>query len=127
MIAGNSDGHAKNLSLVYRENNEIELSPFYDLVCTRAFESIDKKLALSVGAQFDPGKIHLKNWYQLALDCDVRRQYLIKLIQEMMVGIQENLSNVQQEFESSFDHYPALQRIEKVITKQCRQTNLYLN
>ena len=31
VLAGNSDGHAKNLSLLYRPGGEIRLAPFYDL------------------------------------------------------------------------------------------------
>jgi serine/threonine-protein kinase HipA len=49
VLAGNSDGHAKNLSLLYLTNGEIRLTPFYDLVCTRAIERIDYHLAFAVG------------------------------------------------------------------------------
>ena len=68
VLAGNSDGHAKNLSLLYTPDGEIRLAPFYDLVCTRAIDRIDHHLALSVGkkeilASFSSniGKIRLGN------------------------------------------------------------------
>ncbi|HIP52798.1 MAG TPA: HipA domain-containing protein [Chromatiales bacterium] len=51
VLAGNSDGHAKNLSLLYLKNDGIRLAPFYDLVCTRAIERIDYHLAFDVGGQ----------------------------------------------------------------------------
>ena len=47
VLAGNSDGHAKNLALIYNQNHQANLAPFYDLVCTRAIERIDSRLALS--------------------------------------------------------------------------------
>ena len=55
VLTGNSDGHARNLSLLYLPNGEIRLSSFYDLVCTRAIERIDFHLTFDIGGQRDPG------------------------------------------------------------------------
>jgi hypothetical protein len=37
VLFGNADGHAKNLSLVYRDGG-CRLAPFHDLVCTAIYE-----------------------------------------------------------------------------------------
>ncbi len=76
VLAGNSDGHAKNLSLLYLQNGGIRLAPFYDLVCTRAIERIDYHLAFDVGGQRDPGQITTKHWESLARQC-----YNVQLLQ----------------------------------------------
>src|SRR3990167_5179168 len=62
VLAGNSDGHAKNLSIIYDHHQQIRLAPFYDLVCTRAIERIDSRLALSVGDEFNPDRITTAHW-----------------------------------------------------------------
>ena len=120
MLAGNSDGHAKNLSLLYKANGEVRLAPFYDLVCTRAIERIDHHLALSVGRERNPGVIIRHNWEDMATQCDIRPRYLLDLVGEIAVRLLENLSPTRAFFEDEFGEYPALQRIERIVTKQCK-------
>ena len=57
VLAGNSDGHAKNLSLLHLPDDATRLAPFYDLVCTRAIERIDYHLAFDVGGERNPSVI----------------------------------------------------------------------
>lgn len=121
VLAGNSDGHAKNLSILYNENHQIELAPFYDLVCTRAVERLDTRIAMSVGGEFNPDNITIKHWKNLAKDCHIRETYLKKIIQEMGENLLDKLLQTQQTFEESFGSFPALQRVHKVITKQCKR------
>ena len=83
VLAGNSDGHAKNLSLLYTATGEIRLAPFYDLVCTRAIERIDHHLALSVGNERNPGVVVKRHWEDMARQCDIRPQYLLDLVHEV--------------------------------------------
>ena len=47
VLAGNSDGHAKNLSLLYMLDGAIRLAPFYDLVPTRAIANLNHDLAFA--------------------------------------------------------------------------------
>ena len=122
VLAGNSDGHAKNLSLLYKDNEEVRLAPFYDLVCTRAIERIDHHLALSVGKERNPGVIVRHHWEDMARQCDIRPRYLLDLVDELTSQLLENLSSTRVLFEDCFGEYPALQRIERVVIKQCGRT-----
>jgi serine/threonine-protein kinase HipA len=54
VLAGNSDGHAKNLALLHLGDGTTRLAPFYDLVCTRAIARIDVHLAFEVGGERNP-------------------------------------------------------------------------
>jgi len=119
VLAGNSDGHAKNLSLLYFEDGQIRLAPFYDLICTRAIQSTDHRLALYVGSNRDPGIVTLKHWHDLAGQCDVSSNLVTDLIQEVAAGLLERISSEREIFEERYGPYPALQRIEKVVSKQC--------
>ena len=121
VLAGNSDGHAKNLSLLYKDNGEVRLAPFYDLVCTRAIERIDHHLALSVGNERNPGVIIKRHWEDMARQCDIRPRYLLDLVDELASQLLENLCSTRAFFENQFGEYPALQRIEQVVIKQCKK------
>lgn len=119
-LAGNSDGHAKNLALLYKDQH-VQLAPFYDLVCTRAIERIDTKLAMSIGDGFNPNDISWKNWSQLAQKCDIREQYLKGLIKELAEQLFDAFGKAKNEFENEHGSYPALQRVQKVIFKQVKK------
>ncbi len=87
-IAGNCDGHAKNLSLLYGDG--ARLAPFYDLVCTRAYAELSPKLAMSVGDQRDPGVLRHKHWEKLASTIGVRPSYVIERVGEMSAMLREH-------------------------------------
>ena len=123
VLAGNSDGHAKNLSLLYKKDGEARLAPFYDLVCTRAIERIDHHLALSVGNERNPGVIIKRHWEDMAKKCDIRPQHLFDLVDETAARLLENLALTRAFFEEQFGECRALQRIEQVVIKQCRRAN----
>lgn len=122
VLAGNSDGHAKNISILYKKNNLAELAPFYDLVCTRAVARIDRNLAFSIGGEFTPDNLQRKHWEGFAEDCNIRMRYLETKIIEMISSIRKNLKNVRLQCESTLGPCEALQRVEQVIQKQCKKT-----
>ncbi len=124
VLAGNSDGHAKNLSLLYLQNGEIRLSPFYDLVCTRAIERIDFHLAFDVGGQRDPAQISAKHWDTLAGQCDVGSRFLRRLLQETADSLLEQVGKTKLLFETQYGNYPSLQRIERIVTQQCQRAEI---
>ncbi len=121
VLAGNSDGHAKNLSLLYLANGEIRLTPFYDLVCTRAIERIDYNLAFALGDERNPSMVTQRHWELMAEQCDIQAKFLINQVKDTATKLLENLAETKAEFESQFGDYPALQRIEQIVTKQCRR------
>jgi serine/threonine-protein kinase HipA len=120
VLAGNSDGHAKNLSLLYHNTDQVRLAPFYDLVCTRAIERIDPSLAMSVGGERQPGNLKIAHWELLADACGIRKQYLKKLIGEMADQLPVAVDDELDAFQDQYGEYPALQRVKSVILKQLR-------
>jgi len=97
------------------------LTPFYDLVCTRAIERIDDHLAFAVGDERNPSVVTRKNWESLALQCDIRPQCLLNQIDDIATRLLNNLALARTTFESQYGPYPALQRIEKIVSKQCQR------
>jgi serine/threonine-protein kinase HipA len=121
VLAGNSDGHAKNLSFLYLANGVVRLAPFYDLVCTRAIARIDQRLAFAVGDERDPGRISPRHWDELALQCEVRPRFLRGQIQLVAEGLLQHLQAARERFGQEYGAYPALQRVERIVLKQCQR------
>lgn len=121
-LAGNSDGHAKNLSLIQVERNtdRWRLAPFYDLVCTRAWPSLDRHLAMSVGGEADPGRIRSRHWRALAESIGMRPRFVVKEIDRMVESLGEAMPKVRARLEADHGALPMLQQPEQVIRTQLR-------
>lgn len=122
VLAGNSDGHAKNLSLVYYPGGEIRLAPFYDLICTRAIERIDENLAFSVGGERNPSLVTYDHWRVLAKECGVGSRFLELKVKSMAESLLSSLQDVREDFEQRHGEYRALEEIQKVVFTQCTRT-----
>lgn len=120
VLAGNSDGHAKNLALLRLPDGRTRLAPFYDLVCTRAIERIDQRLAFAVGSERNPSLVTSGQWEALARSCDVRPRFLTGLVDEAAGLLEEHLASAQKAFETDYGPYPALQRVARIVAKQSR-------
>lgn len=116
-VAGNSDGHAKNLSFLHGVTGA-RLAPFYDLVCTRAIARIDARLAFSIGGQRRPADLERRHWQAFATDCDVGRRFLLGLVRETIDSLDEARAPTRAAFESRNGPTPALQRVERVVATQ---------
>ena len=121
VLAGNSDGHIKNLAFIYDKNHQVQLAPFYDLVCTRAIERVNPNLALSVADEFNPNNITLHHWKELAKQSQIRERYVINTVKKIANQLVNKFSKTQEEFEHTYGSYPALQRIKKIVYKQCNK------
>jgi serine/threonine-protein kinase HipA len=121
-LAGNSDGHAKNLALVQvqRNRNRWRLAPFYDLVCTRAWPNLDRRLAMNVGGEFDPGRIRTEHWRALAESVGMRPRFVAREIAAMIEAIREAMPAARESLESEHGALPMLQQPEQVIRTQLR-------
>ena len=126
VLAGNSDGHAKNLSLLQRADGRWQLAPSYDLVCTRVLP-YDASLAFSVGQQFNPQQVIKRDWEAMAVDIGVAPPYLLKLVKKLAVALQAELAGEafqQQLFQRGLlaDEWEQLQHVRRYINQQCSKT-----
>lgn len=51
--SGNTDAHAKNISILHRERGRVELAPLYDTVPTVLWPSLRTRAAMSIGGAID--------------------------------------------------------------------------
>ncbi|MEX0732336.1 MAG: type II toxin-antitoxin system HipA family toxin [Aquisalimonadaceae bacterium] len=122
-LAGNSDGHAKNLAFVQVEPgaDRWRLAPFFDLVCTRAFSQLNRRMAMAVGDQSDPGRITAMHWSALARDCRLRPPFVAREVRRLADALVEAVPAVRARLESGHGELPMLQQPELVIQRQCQR------
>jgi serine/threonine-protein kinase HipA len=68
-LIGNNDAHGKNFSLTYNHDGSgiaTRLAPLYDLICTRFYPSLDKKMAMKIGDKALSDKITLQHFETFA-------------------------------------------------------------
>ena len=49
-IIGNHDAHGKNFSIIHAK--EIKMAPYYDLLSTQVYDSLERHFAMSIGKTF---------------------------------------------------------------------------
>ncbi len=85
-LIGNSDAHAKNLSLLITRDG-VTLAPFYDLVSTAAYPDLTDKLALKIGGENRPSWIRARHWESLAKVSGANPRIVRQRIAELAASI----------------------------------------
>lgn len=120
VLAGNSDGHAKNLSRIY-DSSRGRLAPFYDLVCTAAYDGFSPKLAMSVGSRTEAGQIRRPDWEDMASAMGIRPNLVFREIERIAAGLQENLDSASEYLPGDGGSDAALARVRAVVRKRVRR------
>jgi serine/threonine-protein kinase HipA len=117
LVVGNADAHAKNLSLLYE--TDTRLAPFYDLVCTRAYDRIDRRMAMDIGDEADPDRVRTPQITACADNIDVKPNWLREVTQTMALNVTEVLKDAVEA--SGVASSPGTERILRLIRKQARR------
>jgi serine/threonine-protein kinase HipA len=116
LFMGNSDAHAKNISILHGRNGP-RLAPFYDLICTRAYERLDRKLAMACGGEYDPDLVSLKNLETLATDIGVTFRFLRSRINGFLDKVPDALQQAAKDFVAQGYEWKTLQHVEECLKK----------
>lgn len=125
VLAGNADGHGKNLSLLY-DGAAPRLSPFYDLVCTAAYPGLSRRLALSVAGDADPGTIARPHWLRLGEQLGVRPAYVVDLVDEISAAAPDAVEESNAAFRDRYGDHAILQMVPPVVRQRIRRTRTLL-
>lgn len=117
VLAGNCDGHGKNLSLLYGAEG-LRLAPRYDLVCTRAYDTLDRDLAMAVGGVFDPTNVLRRHWTAAAESMGVKASLVLEAVERMAAAMPAASTAAAKRFRERWGDSPVLKRILPVIRKQ---------
>jgi serine/threonine-protein kinase HipA len=116
LFMGNSDAHGKNISILHGRESR-NLAPFYDLICTRAYERLDRKLAMACGRQFDPDLIDSNDLKVLAQETGVTFRFLRTRMQRIWENIRTAMGQAKSDFEDQGFDSKLIQQVEQSLQK----------
>lgn len=93
LLIGNNDSHSKNLSFLMRDQ-EVVLSPFYDLLCTAVYPTVRNKFAFKIAGQFLWTEINAKHLRLIEKDLKLKNLFLTDLLQELIKDLEHSLPKV---------------------------------
>jgi len=88
-LSGNADAHAKNFSIYLYENNAIELTPAYDLLCSSVYDC-DQRIAMKIGKARFYSDVTDTDWELFASDLDISS----KLVKAELQKQKQSLPNI---------------------------------
>lgn len=124
-LAGNADGHAKNVSVLYGDRGR-SLAPAYDLVCTRAYPRLHRHLALSVGGQRNPDRLQRDDWRAFADAIGVKSRLVIREVERAVDGAEEAFEAAEEQLRQQVGDSHAIQHVSKAVHKRIRAIRSHL-
>lgn len=116
IVVGNMDAHAKNYALLYT-NNTAQLAPFYDIVCTEAYEWLDRELSMNMGHTRDPERLTFADLQRFAKDMELG----IAAVQREIDRIVEEVPSAVEALWSAAEPHPVLERMHAIVTARLRK------
>jgi hypothetical protein len=125
-LIGNSDAHAKNISVLIGETG-YALAPFYDLLCVRVYG--DDRLALYVGDEDQYASIGAHSWEAFCGDCGFSVKPTLTLFRKMAQDVTKAWATVTAQVTADYalsqQELALIQSITKVIENHCSACLLY--
>jgi len=120
VLIGNADAHAKNLTILLTDPGP-RLAPFYDLLCTKIYESLTDKLAMKIGGEKRPGWLQEKHWKKFADAVSIKQNLVLKILSDMIQNIVPKAEELAAEFCDNYDTDGIIERICSVIRKRAHK------
>lgn len=93
LVIGNADAHAKNYSLLRRDNGEVVLAPLYDLVATHMWPELSAKLAMRFGRAATLEDVEAESFERFAEDAGLALPFLRRRAAAMAAAIRGALAD----------------------------------
>ena len=123
---GNADAHGKNLSLIREIDGSIRLAPFYDLISTRVYPEISKKMAMKIGKESRFDWVMERHWQQMADQLDLKFTYLKKLLKETAEAFEKNTTELADSIILKYNGEKTIQKICGIINTHIKYVRTYL-
>ena len=92
-LIGGTDAHAKNYSLLIGADNQIRLSPLYDLSSQLPYpELIDQRVAMKIGDEYNIPHIGFNEWQALASACAIDSEMLMNRLRQLADALPDAVS-----------------------------------
>jgi serine/threonine-protein kinase HipA len=120
LVVGNRDNHGKNLALLRTAPGQWRLAPFYDLVCTTAYDRLSRRLAMTIGGRADGGNLPAAAWVELARAIGVKAKLVLAIAAEVTDAIEHELPGAVGAIAKQLGRDDALVVTRQAITKGVR-------
>lgn len=111
---GNNDAHAKNFSLLHTD--DVELAPFYDLVSSQVYPSLDRKTAMSIGGTYRNDNLKKSSIIDFAKHMKLRPQIVIEILDAVVEKVDHQYETILSRHEKMYGESEIYLRLHKVIT-----------
>lgn len=130
VLAGNCDGHAKNLSLLQDERGHWSLAPAYDLLCTLVLP-YSPHLGFAVGENYHPQELRRKDWEAFARAMGLSAPFVLRELAEMVERLQslaqsEPLREAMLQAGMHEAEWAKVQHVRKMVMQQCKRAKQWL-
>jgi serine/threonine-protein kinase HipA len=118
VLIGNSDAHAKNMSLLHQDGGRVRLAPFYDLVSTAAYPQLRTELGLAIGDELEPDAIGAMEWDNFAADVGLGARAFARRRAVLAATVARAARAVRDEARAEGWHDPVVDTIVDVIDRR---------
>lgn len=123
LLIGNNDSHAKNLAILYTEE-EPRLAPFYDLMSTTLYSGLSRRFAFRIAGEDRPGSIERSHLEALARSLRFQPRYFLRqgleLADRMPVAIDSTLATLTADAHQGTEQ-TLLERLQQRLMSNCRK------
>ena len=77
-LIGNHDAHGKNFSIIH--GSEFTMAPYYDLLSTQVYDTLEKHFSMSIGKTFRQDRLHVNAFKAFAADMKFRPAKLAEIM-----------------------------------------------
>jgi serine/threonine-protein kinase HipA len=113
-LIGNNDAHAKNFSILYRNKQDINFAPLYDLLSTGYYPELSNKMAMKLGGEYIADRVRLKHFEKLAEDAGLAKPRVKERLAELAKIVLDKLNILERDNSIAHD-------IKGIIKGRCQK------
>lgn len=91
-LIGNADAHGKNFAVLHDVHGKVKLAPFYDILCTQAYEQLTSDMCMKIGEHYNFNDVTADDWKLLSGQIDFSLPVIRKTAADMSDRITSELS-----------------------------------
>lgn len=118
-LVGNHDAHGKNFSIIH--GHELKMAPYYDLLSTQVYDTLEKHFAMSVGKTFRQDRLNVNAFKTFAGDMKLRPAKLAEIMDKAIRSVALNYNTVLTKHEKEYGPAKIYSRLSRVISKNIEQ------
>lgn len=100
MAASSADAHAKNYSLLYRDD-ALEMAPLYDLLATVAYPDLSPKLAMKIAGRATLDALKARDWGRFADESGLNQPFVKRRAKALADRVLQATAQVEASFDLS--------------------------